>query len=89
MNNELNDAVVLEQMRHHWQKMLALVLWKVSPNAPVRITGDDIEAMMKQYAPGFPVVFTHGLSDAIELSIVSDKRAVELAAHDAKMRGHA
>lgn len=83
------DSVVLQQLDGQWQKIAALLLWKLSPKAVVRIMGADIEAFNAAYAPGGPVVFTHGMIDRFEFSLVTEEAAKRLAEHDATMRGNA
>ncbi len=86
MNNKVinPDAVVLGQIDGHWQKIAAFLLYKLAGETPVRITGADMEAMAAKFAPG---IFTHGGSDFMEFSIVSEEAAQRIAAHDATMRG--
>ena len=66
-----------------------LILWKTSGRKVVKITAEDMAKCAKEFAPGSPVVFTHGHSDSIEFSIVDEERAKELAAWDANRRGTA
>ncbi len=81
------DSTVLEQVDGHWQKLAMLILWKTSGRKAVKITAADMALCASEFAPGCPVIFTHGMSDALEFSIVTEDRARELAAHDATMRG--
>lgn len=90
-SNELNDAPILDQTREHWQKMLALVLFKVRKQYgafQIKITVEDIEAMNAAYG-GNAVVFTHGHHDSIELSLVTQDQAQMIAAHNAGIKGRA
>jgi hypothetical protein len=83
------DSVILEQVDGQWQKLAMLILWKLNGKGVVRITAEDMKACREQFEPGIPVIFTHGMSDAIEFSIVDEAQAARLAAHDATMRGAA
>jgi len=89
--NKVNqDSVILQQLDGQWQKMAMLLLWKLAGRKVVRITGEDMARCAKEFAPGAPVVFTHGMSDAIEFSIVDEERAKAFAEYDATTnRGHA
>lgn len=87
--NEMNEAPILDQLQGRWQLMVVYLLWKLSPNAPVHITAADMEACAQHYAPGHPILFPHGHSDSIELSIVTEERARQIAEHQATQRGHA
>ncbi len=90
VNKVINpDSTVLQQVDGQWQKLAALILWKLKGREVVRITGADIEKMRAEFAPGVAVVFTHGLSDAIEFSIVDEAAAARLAEHDKTLRGQA
>lgn len=86
--NELNDAAILDQMREHWQKIAMLVLWKFRHRLPVKITSKDIEECQSYYAPHGPIVLTHGMSDAVELSLVTKERADSLAEYDKQRKGN-
>lgn len=89
-STELNpEAVVLQQLQGQWQKIAMLVLWKLKGTAVLKITGAEIEAFTAAFEPGLPVLFTHGLYDGFELSIVTEEAAARLAAHNATMQGHA
>ena len=77
------DSVILQQLDGQWQKMCMLILWKTSGRQVVRVTAEDMAKCAKEFAPGSPVIFTHGMSDAIEFSIVDEKRAAALAEYDA------
>lgn len=72
---ELNEAPVLDQLREHWQKMFALLLWKTTKGKPVTISAKDIESYVKQENT---VIFTHGHADSVTFSLVSPARAAEL-----------
>lgn len=88
--NTINpDSVVLQQLDAHWQKIAALIVWKLRGREPVKITAADIERFNAEFAPGQACLFTHGMSDAFEFSIVDEAAAKRIAAHDATMRGAA
>lgn len=81
------DSTVLQQVDGQWQKLAALILWKLSGRSVVRITAEDMAKMQAEFAPGVAVIFTHGHSDSIEFSIVDEAAATRLAAHDKTLRG--
>jgi hypothetical protein len=58
------------------QKVLALVLWKLSRDKPVLITTQDIE----DYGAEGPVLFVHGMKGSVEASLISKEAAERLAA---------
>ncbi len=81
------DSVVLQQVDGHWQKLTAIILWKLlPPGGVVKITADDIAAMHKHFAPEGPAVFTHGMVDGMEFSLVTAARARALAEFDEQQR---
>jgi hypothetical protein len=84
-----HESMVLQQCDGHWQKLAALILWKLNGGKIVRVTAADIEAMNAQFAPGTAVILTHGHSDSIEFSIIDADAAERMAAHDATMKGSA
>lgn len=86
---QMNDAPVLDQVDGYWQKLAAFILWKTSGRNMVRITAEDMQAMEKAFAPGIPVILTHGHTDSLEFSLVTEEAAVRLAEHNKKIRGAA
>jgi lauroyl/myristoyl acyltransferase len=85
---EINpEAVVLDQLRDQWEKIAAVLVWKLSRDKVVQITWQDLEQFQVEVDAGEAVMFTHGHKESIELSIVTASRAVELARHDAAQRG--
>lgn len=91
MDGKINpESVILQQLDNQWQKMAVFLLWKLAGRKVVRITGEDMAKCVAEFAPGAPVIFTHGMSDAIEFSLVDEERAKALAEYDATTnRGHA
>lgn len=83
------ESTVLQQLDEHWQKMAALILWKLAGSKQIRITANDIQALNDAFAPGGPVIYTHGHKDSLEFQIVDGATAERLAAHDAKIKGRA
>ncbi len=83
------DSVILQQVEEQWQKLAMLILWKLAGRKSVRITAEDIARCTAEFAPGIPVIFTHGHSDSIEFSIVTEADAQRIAEHDRTMRGKA
>lgn len=88
-NNLTPDSTILQQLDGHWQKMALFLLWKLAGDKKVVLHHHDIEACAAQFAPGSPVLFTHGRVDAIEFQVIDEAAAARLAAHDATMRGKA
>lgn len=86
--NVLNpDSVVLNQLDGHWQKIATLIVWKLAgANTPVSISMEDMKQLEKEFAPDGPALFTHGKHDAFEFSVVSMRKAQELAEYDRKQR---
>ncbi len=85
--NEINpDNATLEQLREHWEKIAAVLVWKLARDG-VRITMQDLDQFQAESDAGECVLFTHGHKDSIELAIVSASRAEILARHDAAQSG--
>lgn len=72
-----------------WQKVAALLLWKLEGRETVTITTADIEAMEAEFAQGEPVMLMQGNGENIELSIIPSDRAETLAAGARQPGGHA
>jgi hypothetical protein len=89
VNNMTPDSVVLGQLDGHWQKLAAMLLWKIKGREMVRLTHEDIARFQAEFLPFEPVIFTHGHSDSIDFQIVTHEQAERLAAHDKTMRGTA
>ena len=83
------DSTVLQQVDGQWQKLAAMILWKLKGREQIKITADDIAAMNAEFAPGIAVIFTHGHADSIDFQIVDEAAARRIAKHDAAMRGTA
>lgn len=85
---EINpEAVVFEQLRDEWEKIAAVLVWKLSRYSIVQITWQDLEKFQMEVDRGEAVMFTHGHKESIEFSIVTASRAVELARHDQEQSG--
>ena len=83
---ELNDAAILDQTREHWQKLAALILWKVTEGkSNVVITLADIQA----FSDSQLILLTHGHHDSIEFGLVTPERANAIVAHNDTQRGRA
>lgn len=80
------DSTVLQQLDQQWQKIAAVLVWKLARSG-VTISGDDFEKFAQEGDAGQAVLFTHGHKDSIELSIVTAERARALAEYDAQQRG--
>lgn len=81
------DNATLQQLDGHWQKMAAIILWKLVGRAMVTVTAEDIDRFQTEFAPGMPVVFTHGHKDSIDFQIVDMETAERLAEHDRTING--
>jgi len=83
---ELNDAAILDQTREHWQKLAALILWKLTQGkASVSITPADMDAFVASEL----ILLTHGHHDSIEFKLVTPEQAQVLVAHNETMKGRA
>lgn len=80
------DSEMLQQVDGQWQKLAALILWKLAGTQKVEITAADIEAMHQNFAPGMVCVFTHGKADSVAFSLVSEAEAMRLAEFDRQTR---
>lgn len=87
---ELNpDAVIVGQLREHWQKMAALLVWKLKGRERVRLTIEDMQRFLAEAQRGEAVLLTHGHPDSIEFAIVTEAEARQIAEHDRTTRGTA
>jgi len=87
---ELNpDAVILQQLQGQWQKMVALVVFKLAKEKGVKITQTDITAFMREYERTGMTLMTWGHFDSIEFKLVTREEAERLAAWDKQQRGNA
>lgn len=80
------DSEIAKQLDGQWQKVVAFLLWKLSPDAPVDITDEDIKAMAARYEPHGPVVFTHGRPDGFTITLMAMDRALVRAEYEASKR---
>ena len=71
------ESEILQQTEGHWQKLLALIVWKLAKQG-VMITADDIMAFGKEGL----VLLTHGLPDGIEFKMVTQTEASQLIVMD-------
>lgn len=83
------DSTILQQLEGHWQKIAMLILFKCKGRDRIKITHDEIARCMTEFAPGAPVLLSHGHSDSIEFQVIDEESAHRLAAHDATLRGTA
>lgn len=81
--------MVLQQVDGQWQKLAALIVWKLNGMKPVEITVADMEKVEAEFGSAGLHLLMHGKADSIEFSIVTAERAKVLVEHDAKWRGHA
>ena len=93
MNNPPNilnpDSAILQQLDGQWQKVAALLLWKLAGVEKVTITCNDMEEMARQFHPGQPCIFTHGHQDSIDFQVLDEKAASRIAEFEATQRGSA
>lgn len=88
MSQHMNDAMILDQLRDEWQKIAAVLLWKLKGREKVTLTGADFEAYAREFEPGIPCLYTHGHKDSIDFQIVDEPTARRHAAQDRSQRGH-
>ncbi len=87
---ELNDAVVLDQLRDHWQKVVALLVFKLVPKGEsVTITAEDMLRYEAAFVRGEAFLLTHGHKDGFEFRMVDKASADRLMAHEQTQRGRA
>ena len=79
---ELNDAPILDQVREHWQKLLAVVVWKLARRKGVVITLKDFEAFRAESEATGLTLLTWGHRDSVEFRMVTREDAERIAAHD-------
>ena len=91
MNREVNpDSLMLRQVDGEWQKLCALLLWKlVGRDKVVTLTAADIEAMHKAFEPGQATILTHGHYDSIDFKLIGEADAHRLAIDEARKGGRA
>lgn len=78
------DAAILQQLDGQWQKMCALLVWKLARQG-VTITDTEID---KCIGEGELILLTHGHHDSIEFKLVTPAEAERIVAHDRSMHGH-
>jgi hypothetical protein len=91
--SNLNDAPILDQLDQQYQKILAILVWRLQrdgthPNG-VTITHKDMEAYGQAHDRGETVFLTHGHFDSIDFKSVTAERAAELAKWQAGQKGRA
>lgn len=77
------EAAILQQVDGHWQKLAALLVWKLAKTG-VTLTEKEIS----EFPPDL-VLLTHGHKDSIEFKMVTQDEAQRLAEYDAAQAGHA
>lgn len=87
--HRLNDAPILDQVQEHWQKLMALVLWKFYRGETVKITHADMVAYQRDFDAGKAFLLTHGHYDSIDLAIIDAEAARALSEHQQTQTGHA
>ena len=86
----LNDAPVLDQVEPYWQKLAALILWKLKGVERVEITYEDMKRMEAEFAgAGGAIIFVHGMYDRFAFKIVTPEEAERIAKHETTQRGNA
>ena len=80
------ESAMLQQVDGHWQKLAALLIFKLAGGRRVTITTQDMQALAANYAPGIPCVLTRGKPGCIELSLVTQAEAIRLAEFDRQTR---
>lgn len=87
--HRLNDAPVLDQVQEHWQKLMAVVLWKYHKGATLTLNVADFQAYQRDFEAGNALMFTHGHVDSIDLAIITAERAAVIAEHQKTQGGTA
>lgn len=87
--NELNSAPILDQLRGHWQKVAALLLWKLAKREAVRISVTDIEEFARTEEGDGAVLITMGHFDGFTLRIATKAEGETVIAHQQTLRGSA
>ena len=78
----LNDAPVLDQLEGQWQKIAMAVIFKfVGSGVRVNLHADDFMKLAEHYAPGIPVLFTHGHANSLDLMVIDHAAAMRIAEH--------
>lgn len=87
---ELNpDNPILGQVRDHWEKITALVVWKLAREKGVILSYEDMEQFNKESDTGKLVLLTWAHKESIELKIVTRADAERIAAYDKTQVGRA
>ena len=86
---QLNHSPIGDQLQGQWQKMVIMLLWKFCGLEKVSVTQADMQALSTAFAPGFPVLFTQGVVDAIEFQLVDEAAALRIAEHQKTLSGTA
>ncbi len=87
--NAINpESTILQQVDGQLDKLFAAVVYKAGGGKPIKITADDLRELSEKF-DNYPVLFTHGMSDGIEFSVVTAEQAQVIATHDAAMRAQA
>lgn len=89
VRNMTPDSVVLQQVQEHWQKLFALMLWKLRGREAVTLSFREIEEAHADFAAQGLTLLMHGRTDSLLFQLVDRARAERLAAHDNSMRGTA
>lgn len=72
------DHPVVEELREHWQKIAALIMWKLNVKR-VEILEDDIISLAMSDPRGMPVILAHAKNDKIIIMLMSGKEADSFA----------
>ncbi len=90
MNKNLTpDSTVMQQLEGKWQSLAMLLLYKLAGRERVVLTAEEIGACLAEFAPGTPVLFTHGQSDSLTFQVIDESAARLIAAHEATLKGTA
>lgn len=82
-------AFILQQLDGKWQSIAMALMFKLSRDKPVVITGKDLEALHRFLGDGDRQLLTWGHKDSIELRIMKREDAERLAAHAEESGGKA
>lgn len=83
---QMTDAPIVDQLQEHWNKVAAILVWKLAPEG-VEITDEDIQEFSRQSKAGETILAEIGRPNGFGFRIIDRAEAERLAAHQASQRG--
>lgn len=88
------DAPIFSQIDGQWQKLMTILLWKLTEQKKishkgVEITADDLLRFGEVHQRGDAILLTHGQFDRIVFKIVTMEEGKKIAEHQKTQEGHA